>query len=500
VKQIYLILSAYLTVLLIPSLAAAQPVTIILQPDGLCGKDAIVAGCIPCGYDNTNFGNSEELSAIAWTNSGAISNGRSLMQFDLTSIPTGSVVQSAYLSLYFDPTSSNGQHSSLSGPNDAYLSEISSYWDETTVTWNNQPGTSSTNQVYLPQSISPTQDYLNMDATAMIQDFVNNPAQNYGMMLQLATEQYYRSLIFASSDHPNPALHPKLVVTYTPAITNCISLQYASCNGIDVMPSSCAPCGYDTANFGMTPEIDAIAWTNLGNLSNGRSLLYWDLSFIPANASVTSASLSLYAYNSPSNGEHSSLSGPNDAYLNKVTSPWNEYSVNWNNMPSVSTTNQAYLPPSSSPSQDYTNIDVTTLVQDMITNPASNYGLMLQLADETAYRKLIFASSDNADPAKHPKLDICYTVPSAIDVMQNHAAISVVEDFISETITVTSRENFEKGTMLKLMNSKGQLVRSYENLNGNTLVFSISNIASGIYIYEINNASVLWKRGKVVKD
>src|SRR5205823_1863887 len=103
-----------------------------------------------------------------------------------------------------------------------------------------------------------------------------------------------------------------------------------------------------------------------------------------------------------------------------------------------------------SPSQDYTNIDVTALVQDMITNPTSNYGLMLQLVDDTAYRKLIFASSDNADPAKHPKLDICYTVPSAINVMQNHAAISVVEDFISETITITSPDNFEKGTMLKL--------------------------------------------------
>jgi spore germination protein YaaH len=34
-------------------------------------------------------------------------------------------------------------------------------------------------------------------------------------MLQLDTESYYRCLLFATSDHPNASLHPKLEICYT---------------------------------------------------------------------------------------------------------------------------------------------------------------------------------------------------------------------------------------------------------------------------------------------
>ncbi|HKR05912.1 MAG TPA: DNRLRE domain-containing protein [Bacteroidia bacterium] len=469
------------------TLAIGQAVTIILQPEGDCGKDALIADCINCGYYNTNFGNSMEFDAIAWTNGGNISDARSLLQFDLTEIPAGSAVQSAYLSLYYDSTSSNLGHSQLSGANDAMIYEISLPWDENTVTWANQPATSTANQVYLAPSANATQDYTNIDVTAMIQDFVNDPALNYGMMVQLVTESAYRSLIFRSSDHPNSLSHPKLEVTYAPAISNCLHLKYAGCNGIDAMVSSCIPCGYDTMNSGTAPEIDAIAWTNQGNISNARSLLYWDLTSIPTNATVTSALLSLYTWNSPSNGQHDPLSGPNDAYLNKVTGPWNEYTVTWNTMPGVSTVNQVYFPASTSATQDYTNMDVTTLVQDMVTNPATNYGFMLQLVTEQYYRKLIFASSDHADPAKHPLLEICYTVPVGIMPVQNENHISVIQDFNTGTVTVRSPLDFEPGSSISLFNPAGQLVSKFDNLKGQTFTFTKPGVSRGIYFYQLVN-------------
>jgi hypothetical protein len=467
------------------TLAVGQAVTITLQPDGNCGKDAVIADCISCGYYNSNFGYSTEFNAIAWTNGGSISDGRSLLQFDLTEIPAGSVVQTAYLSLYYDSTSSNSGHSQMSGTNDANIFEITAPWDESIVTWANQPTTSNNNQGYLPPSTSITEDYLNIDITSMVQDFVDVPATNYGMMVQLATETAYRSLIFCSSDHPNPALHPKLEVTYSPAVSTCLSLKYASCNGIDAMLASCNPCGYDTANWGDTPEIDAIAWTNGGNVSNSRSLLYWDLAFIPTNATVTSALLSLYTFSSPSNGHHSTLSGANDAYLNKVTGPWDEYTVTWNTMPPVSTAGQVYLPASTSITQDYTNTDVTALIQDMVTNPAANYGLMLQLVTEQYYRSLIFASSDNADPAKHPLLEICYTVPTGIPAIQNLIPVTVVQDYNTGTVTISSPAGFEKGTSLLLYNTTGQLVKKFDNLSGTIFTFTEQNFAGGVYFYRV---------------
>ena len=471
------------------TLAVGQQVTIVLQPDGVCGKDAVIADCIACGYYNTNFGNSAEFNAIAWTNGGNISDSRALLQFDLTGIPAGSVIQSAYLSLFYDSISSNLGHSQLSGSNECNIYKNTDPWDEDVVTWTNKPGTTSVNSGYLPASSSNTQDYTNIDITAMVQDFTDDPQHNYGMMVQLINETAYRSLIFCSSDHVDPTTHPKLEITYLPAVDSCIHYQYAACYGIDAMVSSCVPCGYDTMNSGKSPEIDAIAWTNQGNISNARSLLYWNLSAIPTNAIISGADISLFTWNSPSNGQHSPLTGPNDAYLNRVTSAWDEYTVDWNSMPSVSTVNQAYLPASTSVTQDYLDIDVTAMVQDMVANPASNFGFMLQLVDETFYRKLIFASSDHADPAKHPLLEICYTVPTNIPNTIGESDISVIEDFATQLVTVKSSKDFDESTALNIYNTTGQLVRKFEHLKGRVFVFSKSGLHGGVYLYQLTSGN-----------
>jgi len=49
--------------------------------------------------------------------------------------------------------------------NTSYLQRTTSVWDATTVTWNNQPAVTSTNQVTLLASQNKTQDYL-VDVTA----------------------------------------------------------------------------------------------------------------------------------------------------------------------------------------------------------------------------------------------------------------------------------------------------------------------------------------------
>src|SRR4051812_42873829 len=57
--------------------------------------------------------------AVAWTWSGTPAVMRSIMEFNLSSIPANATITSAKLNLYNNPTSSenSGQHSSLSGAN-----------------------------------------------------------------------------------------------------------------------------------------------------------------------------------------------------------------------------------------------------------------------------------------------------------------------------------------------------------------------------------------------
>ena len=116
--------------------------------------------------------NSPEFDAIDWTVTGNEFTSRSLLQFDLSQIPTGATINSAFLSLYGCPGSSNTQGST--GSNTCYLQRVTSAWDESTVTWNNQPSTANQNQVTLIQSSSTTQNYLDIDVTVLFQDIINN--------------------------------------------------------------------------------------------------------------------------------------------------------------------------------------------------------------------------------------------------------------------------------------------------------------------------------------
>ena len=195
-------------------------ISITIRPDSVVGKDSWVAS----DFSNTNFSNYPTLGAISWTkNSGTvIFNSRGLLEFDLSAIPSCALINSAKISLYCNTTSDHTQlNSSYSGSNAAYLQRITSNWNEYTVTWSNQPTTTTANQVLLPQSSSATQNYENIDITNLINDMRQNPTTSFGLMLKLQTEAYYRSFIMSTSDHADSTKWPKLVIDYAnPVIAN----------------------------------------------------------------------------------------------------------------------------------------------------------------------------------------------------------------------------------------------------------------------------------------
>ncbi|MCP4104028.1 MAG: DNRLRE domain-containing protein [Desulfobacteraceae bacterium] len=194
-------------------IGAYESETIILRPGATDGQDAHLSSLEP----NLNLGDHKDLNAAAWTSGGQISNVRNVFQFaGLSVIPQGTQILSAKLSLFNNPTASNGflngEHSSYSGSNESVIQRVTSLWDEYSVTWDNHPTTTTQNQVTVPQSTSPHQDY-EIDVTGLVQDMIYDvPLDRFGFMLKLKTEIRYRCLLFASSDHLDPNLHPMLTI------------------------------------------------------------------------------------------------------------------------------------------------------------------------------------------------------------------------------------------------------------------------------------------------
>jgi len=183
--------------------------TLVLQPGQQIGKDAYLRSLSP----NTNYGSHPDYSAHAWTNRGRPVTVRGIVEFDLSALPPQTTIISATLFLYSYESRNNGHHSTRSGSNAATISRVTSPWAESTVTWNNQPATTTQNRVGLPATTSSIQDYV-VDVTAMVQDMVNDPANSYGFLFRLRNESYYRKMLFASSDNPDASLHPKLVIEF----------------------------------------------------------------------------------------------------------------------------------------------------------------------------------------------------------------------------------------------------------------------------------------------
>jgi hypothetical protein len=219
-------------------------------------------------------------------------------------------------------------------------------------------------------------------------------------------------------------------------------------------------------------------------LGHYRSFLEFDLSAISADAEITSAYLSLY-YNpdSGSNGHE----GSNSTVLQRVIDPWEELTLNWNNQPGSTNENGIILPASSLMDQDYTNINVTSLVQDMVNNSSGSHGFMMKQLTEDIYRSMKFASGDFGDPSRHPKLEVCYRMS-----VSN-------KDLFFDSITIRPNPFYKsfilqnlKGSYLIYMtdvNGKRVYMEEIENTNGEIEVNHLDDLPAGIYFINAVSAS-----------
>ena len=208
------ILGSILICIVINSSICYPQDTIILQSGPEEGKDVKTRMLAP----NTNYGNFRDITAHAtdWLGPNI---SRSYIKFDLSFLPEETEVYDAKLSLYITANLPNYPPGQF-GENESVLQMVTEDWDELGVTFNEQPSATSIGQVHLPASIHGLQHYEDIEITYFVQEWVQNPDSNFGLMLKLKREIPNRTLCFASSDYENPELRPKLEIVIGVCLIN----------------------------------------------------------------------------------------------------------------------------------------------------------------------------------------------------------------------------------------------------------------------------------------
>jgi hypothetical protein len=168
------------------------------------------------GTTDQTHNNAPDLVLTQWTNGGQPVTVRSLLKFDLSTIPQSATIVSANLYLYSHPApllNGTGNEANWGANNSFTVQRAATDWSPASITWFNQPSGSASGQVTVPHTASSFLD-LNLDVTAMVSSMVNNNT-NYGFLMKLQNEVPLTSRIFVSSHNTtHTTKYPKLVVVY----------------------------------------------------------------------------------------------------------------------------------------------------------------------------------------------------------------------------------------------------------------------------------------------
>ncbi|MEO8150051.1 MAG: DNRLRE domain-containing protein [Bacteroidia bacterium] len=203
--------------------------TLVLQPSSN-GIDTYIESYI--GGQTTNYGNASFMEISNWYK-GLHTADRTLLKFDLSSIPQGGTVISASLRLYVDSVvafTNTAQH--------LILKNITQNWNENTVTFSTAPAFSEYESITVPHNVVANKTPFNVSIKDFVNFWVNDSAQNKGMMIMLDEFVYPVCwLRISSGDNPIMSQHPKLTVSYAYAKIDT-SAATTFCNGDSVIFST----------------------------------------------------------------------------------------------------------------------------------------------------------------------------------------------------------------------------------------------------------------------
>ncbi|MFT3769276.1 MAG: DNRLRE domain-containing protein [Minicystis sp.] len=156
-----------------------------------------------------------------------------------------------------------------------------------------------------------------------------------------------------------------------------------------------------TKNYGASASLSAG-----GGASPRHALVKWDLSFIPSDATVTSATATLSV----------PLYGGAPVHGHRAVAPWSESTVSWSGfadaVPAQPASVEFPAVTGNASSPVPTSADVTQVVQDWVSGASQNHGLLLERDD--AAGDTVFASSEWATETERPTLQVCYVAPPSL--------------------------------------------------------------------------------------
>ena len=197
--------------------SAAQGVTVAFIPP----EDARIVGNY--GLDNWNDGGSQYLSVNTGVGYGT---QRTLIDFNLSSVPAGVTLDSATLTLYAATSGTWGGNNIPGNAMEIY--RVTAGWAENQVTWTSRltginwtvpggdyVGTTGVKDVS-PYATSYAQPLANApvqwDVTSLVSEWRANPSENLGLMLLSYSGN---GLVFWSSEYGTAALRPTLEIQYS---------------------------------------------------------------------------------------------------------------------------------------------------------------------------------------------------------------------------------------------------------------------------------------------
>ena len=130
----------------------------------------------------------------------------SFVQFDLSTLPSGTAINKATLRLYVDSVSSSGSFD---------VDQVSSAWAEETLNYSNQPplGASATGLHPVSIDSSNLNQFVVIDITSLVQDWVSGLTPNYGVALVL--QGTAGNFAFDSKESTATSHQPELEISLT---------------------------------------------------------------------------------------------------------------------------------------------------------------------------------------------------------------------------------------------------------------------------------------------
>ena len=200
-------------------------------------------------------------------------------------------------------------------------------------------------------------------------------------------------------------------------------------------------------NYGTAPRVHT--FNSDCNEFHARSFFQWDVSTLPAAASVVRVKANFYHYIYRSYGWPYQIN-PTTMIVQVPTEPWQENTLTWNNQPSLGPTEWGRVdiptPPISAVIFDGpVSVDITELYRKWRSGDMPNYGMAysrLQMFCENANASLVSTSDEPADasPDRRPYLEITYTVDPPVPT-GGYGTVNLAKNKPLTALTNTVRGN-----------------------------------------------------------